>query len=38
MSNDSLKIENKDKDNIVFPEIHVIQVENEFVTAVLTDF
>ena len=30
MSNDSLKIENKDKDNIDISEIHDIQVENEF--------
>lgn len=30
MSDDSLKIENKDKDNIDISEIHDIQVENEF--------
>ena len=30
MSDDSLKIENKDKDNIDISAIHDIQVENEF--------
>ena len=38
MSDDSLKIENKDKDNIDISEIHDIQVENEFVNCRLDRF